>query len=67
MPAYHVEWHMRQALKPILFDEHDEPDVDVARGSVVAAALAPKLLSATRPPSAPTRMGRSKANMTVRG
>jgi hypothetical protein len=38
MLAYHVEWHMRQALKPILFDEHDEPAVEVAGGSVVAAA-----------------------------
>jgi len=24
MLAYYVEWHMRQALKPILFDDHDK-------------------------------------------
>jgi hypothetical protein len=25
MLAYYLEWHMRQALKPILFDDHDKP------------------------------------------
>ena len=36
MLAYHVEWHMRQRLKPLLFDD-EEPDVaEAARPSVVA-------------------------------
>jgi hypothetical protein len=29
---------MRQALKPILFDDHDKPDADAARTSIVAEA-----------------------------
>src|SRR6516165_6427994 len=36
MLAYYVEWHMRQALKPILFDDHDKADADAARTSIVA-------------------------------
>ena len=36
MLAYYVEWHMRQRLKPLLFDD-EEPDVaEAARPSVVA-------------------------------
>jgi len=38
MLAYYVEWHMRQALKSILFDDHDKADADAARSSVVAKA-----------------------------
>jgi hypothetical protein len=26
MLAYYVEWHMRQKLKPILFDDHDKAE-----------------------------------------
>ena len=26
MLAYYVEWHMRQLLAPVLFDDHDKPD-----------------------------------------
>ena len=38
MLAYYVEWHMRQRLKPLLFDD-EEPDVaEAARSSVVAPA-----------------------------
>lgn len=38
MLAYYVEWHMRQALAPLLFDE-DDPETAVAlRDSVVAPA-----------------------------
>ena len=36
--AYHVQWHMRQALAPILFDDHDRPAAAAARASPVAAA-----------------------------
>ena len=38
MLAYYLEWHMRQALKPILFDDHDEASADAARASIVAKA-----------------------------
>jgi hypothetical protein len=38
MLAYYLEWHMRQALKPILFDDHDKLAADQARTSIVAKA-----------------------------
>jgi Transposase DDE domain len=38
MLAYYLEWHMRQALKPILFDDHDRSGADAARTSIVAKA-----------------------------
>jgi transposase len=36
MLAYYVEWHMRQALAPILFDDDDPAAAEAARSSVVA-------------------------------
>jgi transposase len=38
MLAYYVEWHMRQALAPLLFDEQDKLAAEKARASVVAPA-----------------------------
>jgi hypothetical protein len=38
MLAYYLEWHLRQALKPILFDDHDKAAADAARASIVAKA-----------------------------
>jgi Transposase DDE domain len=38
MLAYYLEWHMRQALKPILFDDHDPQAAEAARSSIVAKA-----------------------------
>lgn len=38
MLAYYVEWHMRRALAPILFDDHDRPAAARARRSIVAPA-----------------------------
>jgi len=38
MLAYHLEWHMRRALKPILFDDHDKTAAEAARASIVAKA-----------------------------
>src|ERR1700719_1444575 len=38
MLAYYLEWHMRQALKPILFDDHDKTAAEAARTSIVAKA-----------------------------
>src|SRR5229473_384800 len=39
MLAYYLEWHMRQALKPILFDDHDKQAAEAARASIVAKAV----------------------------
>ncbi len=36
--AYHLEWHMRQALTPILFDDHDRAAAQAQRRSPVAKA-----------------------------
>ena len=38
MLAYYVEWHMRQLLAPILFDDHDKPQALAARTSIVVPA-----------------------------
>ena len=38
MLAYYVEWHMRQLLAPLLFDDHDKPQARIIRASVVAPA-----------------------------
>ena len=38
MLAYYVEWHMRKALAPILFDDHDPQEGKNARLSIVAPA-----------------------------
>ena len=36
--AYYVIWHMRQALAPMLFEDHDRRAAAAARTSPVAAA-----------------------------
>lgn len=38
MLAYYVEWHMRQRLAPILFDDDGKPQAQAARKSIVAPA-----------------------------
>ena len=38
MMAYYVEWHMRKALAPILFDDHARADAAKTRQSMVAPA-----------------------------
>ena len=38
MLAYYVEWHMRERLKPLLFDDEDPAAAAAARKSVVAPA-----------------------------
>jgi hypothetical protein len=38
MLAYYVEWHMRDKLAPMLFDEDDKPAAERQRASVVAPA-----------------------------
>lgn len=38
MLAYHVEWHLREAWRPILFHDHDRMAAQQERASPVAAA-----------------------------
>jgi hypothetical protein len=38
MLAYYVEWHMRQALASLLFDDHDRTAAQAQRRSIVAPA-----------------------------
>lgn len=38
MLAYYVEWHMRKALAPILFDDHDPDSAAKSRPNMVAPA-----------------------------
>lgn len=38
MLAYYLEWHMRQALAPMLFDDHDRASGEALRASPVAKA-----------------------------
>jgi transposase len=38
MLAYYVEWHMRKALAPILFDDHDPADAANSRPNMVVPA-----------------------------
>ncbi len=38
MLAYYLEWHMRQELAPMLFDDTDKGAAEAARASVVAPA-----------------------------
>ena len=38
MLAYYVEWHMRRALAPILFDDDDPQAAEAARQSIVSPA-----------------------------
>jgi Transposase DDE domain len=38
MLAYYLEWHMRQTLAPMLFDDHDRPAGEALRTSPVAKA-----------------------------
>jgi hypothetical protein len=38
MLAYYVEWHMRQAWAPLLFDDDDRPAGEALRNSLVAPA-----------------------------
>ena len=47
MLAYYLEWHMRQRLAPMLFDETDPEAAEVRRGSVVRPAQ-PSLATVTK-------------------
>jgi hypothetical protein len=61
MLAYYVEWHMRQKLKSILFDDHDKAAADAARPSV-AKAKRSEAASARPATAAPTMACRFTAS-----
>jgi Transposase DDE domain len=42
MLAYYLEWHMRQPLAPMLFDDHDRAAAEAGRASPVAKAKVSK-------------------------
>ena len=54
MLAYYVEWHMRQALAPLLFDDHDPAAAEQRRTSIVAPAR--------RSPAALAKAGRKRTD-----
>jgi hypothetical protein len=57
MLAYYVEWHMRQLLAPMLFDDDDKPQARATRASIVAPAersAAAKLKARTKQTTAGT-------------
>jgi hypothetical protein len=58
MLAYYLEWHMRQKLAPLLFDDHDRPAAEAQRTSPVAKA---------EPSPAARRKAASKQTEPVRG
>ena len=39
MLAYYVEWHMRNKLAPLLFDDHDKAAAEAQRASMVKPAM----------------------------
>jgi transposase len=43
MLAYYLEWHMRQCLAPMLFDDTDKDEAEALRRSVVAQAQRSKV------------------------
>ncbi|HEY4043848.1 MAG TPA: IS1634 family transposase [Rhodopila sp.] len=43
MLAYYLEWHMRQCLAPMLFDDTDKEAAEALRSSVVAQAVRSKI------------------------
>ncbi len=59
MLAYYVEWHMRQKLAPLLFDDHDKAGAEARRSSIVA----PARRSAAAEKKAHTK--RTEAGLTV--
>ncbi len=59
MLAYYVEWHLRQALAPLLFDDEDPEAGRIRRRSVVAPA------QRSAPAEAKARTQRTQAGQTV--
>jgi DDE family transposase len=54
MLAYYVEWHLREAWAPLLFQDHDRAAAEAGRASPVAAA--------ERSPAAARKRGRRRSD-----
>ena len=54
MLAYYVEWHLREAWAPLLFQDHDRAAAEAERASPVAAAA--------RSPAAERKRGRRRTD-----
>ena len=64
MLAYYVEWHMRQRLSSMLFDDEDREAAEAARTSIVAPAQVSDTAQAKPGPSALPRATRCRASAT---
>jgi Transposase DDE domain len=63
MLAYYVEFHMRQRLAPLLFDEHDHAVAEAERMSIVAPAeRSPAAREVKQPPGGPKTTCRCTAS-----
>ena len=51
MLAYHLEWHMRQRLAPMLFDDTDKNAAEALRTPWWHRRIAHPPLSPSRPPA----------------
>src|SRR5271165_4274473 len=59
MLAYYLEWHMRQRLTPMLFDDTDKEAAEAQRRSVVAQAQRSKQTTGVTPDGLPVHSFRS--------
>jgi hypothetical protein len=48
MLAYYLEWHMRQRLAPMLFDDHDRATAEAARAARAAPVAKAEVSQAAR-------------------
>ena len=62
MLAYYVEWHMRQRLKPLLFDD-EEPEVAHAARTSVVGARRGLTVGPGQGPTQTHRLGRARAQL----
>jgi transposase len=62
MLACHVEWHMRECLKPMLFDDDDPAGAARERASIVAPRSPRRRRCASAPANSPPMAARSTAS-----
>ena len=62
MLACHVEWHMRERLKPMLFDDDDPAGAARERASIVAPRSPRRRRCASAPANSPPMAARSTAS-----
>ncbi len=62
MLAYHLEWHMRRALAPILFDDHRPEAAEAERASPVAKAKVSPVAKAKVSPAARRKAAAKKTD-----